>query len=609
MLNVLMPMAGSGSRFSSSPYDVPKPLIPIDNSGTRMFMLATFPVATTENFIFVVRSDLFGNDLYEPIISDKYRNYEIISQDGAVNGAVSSTLYAEHLIDNDTPLLILDSDIYSVWDMETLLEKASGLDGAILTFESSNPAYSYVKLGSDDVAVDIAEKSVISNNASAGGYFWAKGSEYVKYAKQLVASGKTTNGEFYISNVYKTAMLDGKRFTNYEVKKHFSLGTPEDLEAFIAIRNLENGSYRTGLVEFDELEAIEVDEFKVEELGIDNSILRLTNLFRLFDVEKPTKILKGKTFVAPLSRKYWHFLHESLAQYEVLKKRIPDLKIYFVDFHGLAARDGFEDSSTAFCKGLAEFYLDPNEFSNIFKDLDVQYRIPASNLLFEEAYFISDYEHLVPPTAWEHTGFTPPWYREDIDWVGDHWVGPDGRDAWIKEGVQLLRERLITSVRESEDYPEKMYVSRRDATERYRNLIKDGETSDTKSINEARERNYDETNLENYFIAKGYEPVCLEGMPYREQMNYFHNAKKIAGLVGSGFCNLIFSRPDVELIELHVSATFEFSYSYLIRFLGLGQIYTKIDLRYEDPRTWKYSEITWDEMIPILDKALLHDEA
>ena len=188
-------------------------------------------------------------------------------------------------------------------------------------------------------------------------------------------------------------------------------------------------------------------------------------------------------------------------------------------------------------------------------------------------------------------------------------MGPDGRDAWIKEGVQLLRERLITSVRESEDYPEKMYVSRRDATERYKNLIKDGETSDTKSINEARERNYDETNLENYFIAKGYEPVCLEGMPYREQMNYFYNAKKIAGLVGSGFCNLIFSRPDVELIELHVSATFEFSYSYLIRFLGLGQIYTKIDLRYEDPKTWKYSEITWDEMIPILDKALLHDEA
>lgn len=609
MLNVLMPMAGSGSRFSGTKYDLPKPLIPMDNSGTRMFMLATFPVPVDQNFVFIVRSDLSGSELYEPIISKRYSNYEIVSQDGPADGAVISTLHAEHLIDNDDPLLILDSDIYSAWDMETLLAKAAGFDGVILTFNSDSPSYSYVKLDDNGIAIDIAEKSVISNNASSGGYFWAKGSDYVKYAKQLVASGETVNGEFYISNVYKTAIVDGKNFTNYEVKKHFSLGTPEDLEKFIAIRRLENGSYRTGLVEFDELEAIEVDSFKVPEIGIDNSILRLTNLFRFFDVEKPTKIIKGKTFVAPLSRKYWHFLHESLAQYEVLKKRIPDLKIYFVDFHGLAAKDGFEDSSTAFCKGLAEFYLDSEEFSSIFKDLDVEYRIPASNLLFEEAYFIADYEHLVPPTSWAHTGFTPPWYRDDIDWVGDHWVGPNGRDAWIKEGVQLLRDRLISKVEKSTKYPEKIYISRRDATERYKRLIMSGETTDTKSINEAHERNYDETSLEDYFIDMGYTPVCLEGMPYIEQMNHFYNAKTVAGLIGSGFCNIIFSSPEVELVEIHVSATFEFSYSYLIRFLDLGQKYTMIELRDEDPITWKFVEIPWDKMKPRLDEVFARDEA
>jgi hypothetical protein len=293
----------------------------------------------------------------------------------------------------------------------------------------------------------------------------------------------------------------------------------------------------------------------------------------------------------------------------VLKKRIPDLKIYFMDFHGLAGRDGFDDSSTAFCKSLAEFYLEQDEFDGIFNNLEVEFRIPASNLLFEEVYFIADYEHLVPPGAWDHTGFTPAWYREDIDWVGDHWVGPNGRDAWIEEGVQLIRERLISRVRDSVGYPEKIYISRRDATERYKKLITSGETSDKNSINEARERNYDETNIEDYFIAMGYTPICLEGMPYIEQMNHFYNAKTIAGLIGSGFCNIIFSKPEVELIEIHVSATFEFSYSYLIRFLGLGQKYTMIELRDEDPVTWKFVEISWDKMKPRLDEVFTHDEA
>ena len=98
MLNVLMPMAGSGSRFAGSSYDMPKPLIPMDNSGTRMFMLATFPVPVDQKFIFIVRSDLFGSELYEPIVSERYDNYKIVLQDGPVGGAAVSTLYAQDLM-------------------------------------------------------------------------------------------------------------------------------------------------------------------------------------------------------------------------------------------------------------------------------------------------------------------------------------------------------------------------------------------------------------------------------------------------------------------------------------------------------------------------------
>jgi hypothetical protein len=107
----------------------------------------------------------------------------------------------------------------------------------------------------------------------------------------------------------------------------------------------------------------------------------------------------------------------------------------------------------------------------------------------------------------------------------------------------------------------------------------------------------------------GYEIVSLEGLPYKKQVEYFYNADKIAGLVGSGFSNIIFSKDTLELIELQVKHNFEFSYKYLVNFLGLGQKFTYIELRDEDPSTWKFLPIhDWDEIKKRLDKVFYVNE-
>lgn len=603
MINVVMPMAGNGSRFFGSNYDEPKPLIRINNSGTPMFALATLPIPAVENFIFITRSDIDGYDSrFEQYVASNYPNSKIVAQDGPLAGAVLSTLQARDFIDTDAPLLILDSDIYSVWDIDDMLSKVYGLDGAVLTFKSSNPAYSYVKSESDMIITEIAEKNVISSFAGSGGYFWSKGSDYVKYADQLVNSLQTVNGEFYISNVYKTAISDGKKFINYPVAKHYSLGTPEDLSIFSNIPTLENGSYNLGLVEFDSVDMIQVSEFEVPEINLDNSIKKITNLFKFHDVEKPTKIVKGKTFIAPLYERYWHYLHEVLAQYEVLKSRIPDLNIYFIDVNGLAAKSNFNEPSIAFCKSLAEFYLDSESFSRIFTNLEIDYNSNRSNLLFEEVYLITDYSDLISPTAWEKAGVVPPWNDPERDWEGQHYLGEYGRDAWIKEGIQLLRSRLIDAAQIDESLPKKIYVSRADATKRYLTAIK--QSSDQGTIREALQRSYDETKLEEYFMGRGYTVVNLEWMSYRDQINYFHNAEYIAGLVGSGFCNIIYSKPGSSLVELHVVPDFEFNYYYLIKYLDIDFSYIKIDLRSQDSVTHKYSEMPWDSMVTVLNERI-----
>ena len=110
---------------------------------------------------------------------------------------------------------------------------SSDIDGAILTFQSTHPKWSYAKLDENNFVIEVAEKKPISTNATAGLYYWKKGSDYVKYAKQMINKNIRVNNEFYICPVYNEAILDNKKIIIKESKEMWGLGTPEDLEEFM----------------------------------------------------------------------------------------------------------------------------------------------------------------------------------------------------------------------------------------------------------------------------------------------------------------------------------------------------------------------------------------
>jgi hypothetical protein len=99
-------------------------------------------------------------------------------------------------------------------------------------FEASDPKWSYVK-GDLNYVTEVAEKRVISNKANVGIYGWARGSDYVKYAEQMIAKDIRTNGEFYIAPVYNEAIADGKRIYHFPVFEMHGVGTPEDMNEYI----------------------------------------------------------------------------------------------------------------------------------------------------------------------------------------------------------------------------------------------------------------------------------------------------------------------------------------------------------------------------------------
>ena len=107
------------------------------------------------------------------------------------------------------------------------------IDGGILTFEAIHPKWSYAKTDKKNFVSEVAEKKVISNNATVGVYFWKKGNDYVKYAEQMIQKNIRDNNEFYVCPVFNEAIKDKKRIIIDPVKKMHGLGTPEDLNNFL----------------------------------------------------------------------------------------------------------------------------------------------------------------------------------------------------------------------------------------------------------------------------------------------------------------------------------------------------------------------------------------
>lgn len=223
-------MAGAGSRFQSVGYKLPKPLIGVN--GKPMIQVVVDNIKLDAIFTFVVQSS--HRKLYDldNILGTIAPGCNIVEVDGVTEGAACTTLLAKEYINNQLPLIISNSDEFLEWDEFDFIEKCKGIDGNIVTFKHLDTKWSFAKVV-DGYVTEVAEKRPISDNATAGIYYWTKGSDYVKYAEQMIEKNIRVNNEFYVAPVYNEAIADSKLIKIYNIEKVWGLGTPEDLNYYL----------------------------------------------------------------------------------------------------------------------------------------------------------------------------------------------------------------------------------------------------------------------------------------------------------------------------------------------------------------------------------------
>ena len=226
--NILVPMAGLGSRFIKEGFKVPKQIINIKDKHLIDISLDCLNYKDC-NLIFVLRDEHVYNHHMDELLMKKFGDdISIVVLDQLTDGSVCSCLFAESLIDNDSPLVIhtLDIEFRPVFDphvMHTL-----DADGLILTFKSNSINYSYAQLDKDGNVIKTAEKKAISPNACVGIYGFKKGSDFCKYAREMIERDLRTKNEFYISPLYNVLIEDGKKIVTEDVDKMHIFGTPDE---------------------------------------------------------------------------------------------------------------------------------------------------------------------------------------------------------------------------------------------------------------------------------------------------------------------------------------------------------------------------------------------
>lgn len=233
-LNVLIPMAGAGSRFEKAGYTFPKPLIEV--MGRPMIQVVVDNLNIDAQFIFIVQKSHLEKYNLVQTLNLIAPGCKIVIVEGITEGAACTTLLAKEYINNDRQLLIANSDQFVEWYSDEFMYNmtVSNIDAGILTFNSTHPKWSFAKVDSNGFVVEVAEKNPISDIATVGIYYWKKGSDYVKYAEQMINENVRVNNEFYVCPVFNQAIKGGKKVKTYNIKKMWGIGTPEDLNVFIS---------------------------------------------------------------------------------------------------------------------------------------------------------------------------------------------------------------------------------------------------------------------------------------------------------------------------------------------------------------------------------------
>jgi NDP-sugar pyrophosphorylase family protein len=247
MLNVLIPMAGKSQFFDRQNYYFPKPLIEINDRMMIEWVIDAYrQIRQPVQYLFVINAEdaaRFHLDNILRLIAGK--DAIVLEQPGDTGGALCSSLLMVDHIDNDTPLIIANSDQVIDVDYNAVLADFArqDADAGTIVFKSFHPQWSYALI-EDGQIVETAEKKPISSDAIAGTYYFRRGRDFAEAAKRVILKDARVHERFFLSSSFNEMILTGKKLVAHRIEPtaYHSFYSPAVIEKFVAASKLAPAS-------------------------------------------------------------------------------------------------------------------------------------------------------------------------------------------------------------------------------------------------------------------------------------------------------------------------------------------------------------------------------
>lgn len=230
-LHLVMPMGGSGLRFSKEGFEVPKPLIQINNK--PFFVWSAYSITKFIDVIditFVVLQEHVNKFNIDKIIVDYFPFAKIIIIPHVLDGAALTCLEACKTINDNNYILFNDCDhMFKSSSLNDFFFHINQCDAGLVTFESNEPQFSFIEYDERGNIIGTKEKQCVSNRAIVGAYLFKNASLYKQVCQEYLQ--ECNYSEFFVSGIFNIICRHHGIVKEFSVDFHVNYGTPVEYEA------------------------------------------------------------------------------------------------------------------------------------------------------------------------------------------------------------------------------------------------------------------------------------------------------------------------------------------------------------------------------------------
>lgn len=248
MINILLPMAAKQDVSDPSGISIRRQLIEIGDKAIIERVVDNYaPINIEKRFIFVIRGDDVARWHLDKTLLLLAKDCEIIPVLGETKGAACTALVAIQSINNDSPLIIANTDQLIDVSFDQVLQsfETEGADAGVITFPSVHPRWSYALTDSHNNVLEAAEKSPISRNAIAGFYYFRRGRDFVDAAMSSIYKDTNVGGQYFIAPTLNEMILKQKKVVSFAIESRdfyplHSQKKIDECEAFLSSKKLRS---------------------------------------------------------------------------------------------------------------------------------------------------------------------------------------------------------------------------------------------------------------------------------------------------------------------------------------------------------------------------------